>query len=163
MYEKIMVPLDGSALAECVFPHVKAFMKGFRVGSIHLVRVLEPPSTRYDDSALVSGSNREKLSEFTRRVEELRKKAAAEYLEQAASRLMQSGVEIKTEVIFGSVADRLADYTENNGIDLIIIATHGRSGISRWVRGSVADRVLRFSHVPVLMVQAGSRAKGLKA
>ena len=62
----------------------------------------------------------------------------------------------QAEVLVGRVAESLADYTETKGIDLIVIATHGRSGISRWVRGSIADRVLRFSPVPVLMVRANS-------
>lgn len=63
-------------------------------------------------------------------------------------------MKITAEVLVGGVAESLADYTETKGIDLIVIATHGRSGISRWVRGSIADRVLRFSPVPVLMDRA---------
>ncbi len=54
----------------------------------------------------------------------------------------------------GGVAEGIADYATKNDADLIIMATHGRSGISRWVLGSVADRVLRSSCVPVLMVRA---------
>ena len=63
-------------------------------------------------------------------------------------------VKFQTEVIAGNVADSLIDYAEDNDIDLILIATHGRSGVSRWVRGSIADRILRASRIPVLMVRA---------
>ncbi len=57
-------------------------------------------------------------------------------------------------VIVGEVADSLIDYSEANDIDLILIATHGRSEVSRWVRGSIADRILRASQIPVVMVRA---------
>ncbi|UCH23531.1 MAG: universal stress protein [Deltaproteobacteria bacterium] len=154
MYKKIMVPLDGSELAECVLPHVEGFIKGFQVRSITFVRVVEPAPTRFDDTASLSSASRDKIMETTRRIEEKRKSAAAEYLEGVVSRLKREGVEFETEVLIGRVADSLADYTETKGVDLILIATHGRSGISRWVRGSIADRVLRFSRVPVLMVPA---------
>jgi len=69
-------------------------------------------------------------------------------------RLKHDGVEFQTEVIVGTVAESLIDYTEVNNIDIILIATHGRSGVSRWVRGSIADRILRGSSIPVLMVRA---------
>ena len=156
MYEKIMVPLDGSDLAECVLPHVENCIMSGKVNAVVFVRVVEPAPTRFDDTAALSAVSREQIIEGTRVIEENRKSNAAEYLNGVVSRLKSYGVEIKTEVLVGRVADSLADYTETNGIDLIVIATHGRSGVSRWVRGSVADRVLRFSRVPVLMVNAGS-------
>lgn len=160
MYKKILVPLDGSDLAECVLPYVEGFLAGFPASTIALVRVLEPESVKFDDTAMLSSTGRDSLIEYTRRIEEKKKSAAADYLENIADRLKRTGVESRTEVLIGSVADRLAEYTETNDIDLIIIATHGRSGISRWVRGSVADRVLRFSRVPVLMVRAdGSKGR----
>ena len=156
MYSRIMVPLDGSDLAECVLPHVEKFIACGQVRTVVFVRVIEPAPTRFDDTAALSSTTREQIIEASRIIEEKRKSNAVAYLEGVAERLNRDEVEIKTEVLFGSVADTLADYTATNGIKLIIIATHGRSGISRWVRGSVADRVLRFSRVPVLMVQADS-------
>ncbi|MFC1972232.1 universal stress protein [Chloroflexota bacterium] len=71
---------------------------------------------------------------------------------------------VKTEVIIteeGLVADSIAEYAQNNDIDLIVVATHGRSGISRWVMGSVADRVLRSACVPVLMVRVPGCVPGI--
>jgi nucleotide-binding universal stress UspA family protein len=64
-------------------------------------------------------------------------------------------------VLSGREAESLVDFVEANGIEMIIIATHGRSGVSRWVRGSIADRILRASRVPVLMVRApGTMSEG---
>lgn len=154
MYKKIMVPLDGSELAECVLPHLEKFITSKQVTTVVLVRVVEPESTIFDDTAVLSSKSRDQIIKNARIIEEKRKSNAAAYLEGVVSRLKRNGVEIKTAVLLGRVADSLADYIETNGIKLIIIATHGRSGISRWVRGSIADRVLRFSRVPVLMVQA---------
>ena len=161
MYNNILVPLDGSELAECVFPHVDKFIASGQVHTVALVRVVEPAPTRFDDTAALSSKTRDQIIEGARIIEEDRQARAAEYLKAAGGRLKRDGVIIKTEVLCGRVADCLVDFIEANGVDLIIIATHGRSGISRWVRGSVADRILRFSRIPVLMVQAGW-AKGQK-
>lgn len=159
MYTSIMVPLDGSELAECVLPHVEGFITACQVKSIVLVSVVEPAPARFDDTASISASSRELLAENIRRIEEKRRSAAFDYLNSVERRLKHEGVKITAEVIVGRVAESLADYTETKGIDLIIIATHGLSGISRWVRGSIADRVLRFSPVPVLMIRANGNMR----
>jgi nucleotide-binding universal stress UspA family protein len=65
------------------------------------------------------------------------------------------------EVLEGKVPDTLAHWAEKNGVDLIVIASHGRSGVSRWVMGSVADRVLRSACVPVLMIRAPGCVPGI--
>jgi len=154
MYKKIMVPLDGSELAECVLPHVDAFISGCQVGSIVFVRVIDPTPLAVRGSYVTSKEDLDRLEASSKRVEDERKSAAEQYLKQIAGRVQTDRVEIKTEVVVGKVADSLVDYAEDNQIDLILIATHGRSGVSRWVRGSIADRVLRAAKVPVLMVRA---------
>ena len=78
------------------------------------------------------------------------------------SRLNLNGAQIKTEVIMGKPAEVLADYAAKNKVDLIIIATHGRSGVSRWVWGSVADRILRSTCAAVFMVRAPGCVPGIK-
>ena len=83
------------------------------------------------------------------------------YLDGLLSRIRCDGAELQSEVISGKPAESIAEYAENNGVDLIIVATHGRSGMSRWVLGSVADRVLRSSCVPVLMVRAPGCIPGI--
>jgi len=152
MYKKIMVPLDGSKLAECVLPHVDAFLTSFQVETITFVRVIEPAPTRLSSTTVPEDYG--KIQENAKKIEAERKTAAAAYLNEVASRVKADGIKCREEVIVGKAAESLIDYVNTNEIDLILIATHGRSGISRWVRGSIADRVLRSSRVPVLMVRA---------
>ena len=154
MYKKIMVPLDGSELAECVLPHVEAFIEGCQVKHFVFVRVVEPAATFYSGDYPMS-------PEVMKERETAGEKIARDYLKQVMSRLEHTDAELYSEVVIGNVAESLADYSENNDFDLILIATHGRSGVSRWVRGSVADKVLRFSHIPVLMVRAPGSEGGI--
>ena len=153
MYEKIMVPLDGSELAECVLRHVEGLIKGCHVSHVVFVRVVEPITE--------PGGNVSIGTEEWRERESTRKSAAKDYLDQIKNRLKYEGTELHSEVLVGRVADSLADYTEKNDIDLILIATHGRSGVTRWVRGSIADKILRSSNTPVLMVRAPSAKGGI--
>jgi nucleotide-binding universal stress UspA family protein len=155
MYQNIMVPLDGSQLAECVLPNVKSFIQGCRVHTVTLVRVVESAQPRFAGAPSAGvHTDYEKVLEYVRRNEEERKLSAAAYLEEIGKRLKSDGVQFRMDVLAGEVADTLVDYAEARPIDLILIATHGRSGVSRWVRGSIADRILRASRVPVLMVRA---------
>lgn len=155
MYQNIMVPLDGSQLAECVLPHVESFIQGCQVHTVIFVRVVEPASPRFlGASSATSSIDHEKVVEYVKSVEEDRKSSAAEYLQVVAGQLKANGVKFLKEVLVGDVADCLVDFAKTKGVDMILIATHGRSGMSRWVRGSIADRILRASSVPVLMVRA---------
>jgi nucleotide-binding universal stress UspA family protein len=86
---------------------------------------------------------------------------AEKYLKEIVAQLAKVGVNAKAEVIYGKAAEVLGDFASKNDFDLVIIATHGRSGISRWVWGSVADRVLRSVCVPVLMVRAPGCVPGI--
>ena len=155
MYKKIMVPLDGSKLAECVLPHVDAFVTGSKAETIIFVRVIEPAPARYSEiSSTTNPHEYENIRKEVEKIEEERKLSAKSYLNEVISRVKQNGINLKAYVLVGPVADKLVDYVEANEIDLVLIATHGRSGISRWVRGSIADRVLRSARAPVLMVRA---------
>lgn len=156
MYNKIMVPLDGSDLAECVLTHVDGFVTGSQVKTVIFVRVIEP--TRYlAASPTASPQFSQTMQENAKMAEEEEKSSAKKYLKGVLSRVKQGEIKYKTDVLVGKVADSLVDYVDVNEIDLVLIATHGRSGISRWVRGSIADRVLRSSRAPVLMVRADNK------
>jgi nucleotide-binding universal stress UspA family protein len=85
---------------------------------------------------------------------EQHKQSAEAYLKKMVASTCLDGVVFSYEVLEGKVADALARWAEKNQVDLIVIASHGRSGVSRWVMGSVAERVLRSACVPVLMVRA---------
>ena len=154
MYKKIMVPLDGSELAECVLPHVETFVKGFNLRDVILVRVVEPEMPSYhgevpDDPQTIAQREADRQS------------SAKDYLNKVATRIKHEGTTVRAEVLVGRVTESLAEYAEKNDIELILIATHGRSGVTRWVRGSVADKILRSANVPVLMVRAPGTKGGI--
>jgi nucleotide-binding universal stress UspA family protein len=147
MYWKILIPLDGSELAECVFLHLEAIAGGCQAQKITFVRVLEPLRQPAGDYTLTK-SEIEKIEASQRIV-------AEKYLSEISNRLnLPSTVDIQWQVLVGPVAETLDDFIRDNGIDLVMIATHGRSGVSRWVMGSIADRILRSSCAPVLIVRA---------
>jgi nucleotide-binding universal stress UspA family protein len=148
MYTKMIVPLDGSPLAECVFSHVEALAKGCLVKQIIFVRAVEP--FRYPTYAGEVTITPDEVE----RVNTGNKLDAETYLKQIAARFKYENVHIGWEVLLGTAAERIGEYGTKSHADLIVIATHGRSGVSRWVWGSVADRILRSACVPVLMVRA---------
>jgi len=125
---------------------VESIAKGCGVKNVILVRALEPYVSSYAQVYLSDDQRKE--------ADARAEMAAREYLDQAASRVKLDGVEVQKQFINGSPAESIAEYATKNEVDLIIISTHGRSGISRWVWGSVADRILRSACVPVLMVRA---------
>jgi nucleotide-binding universal stress UspA family protein len=154
MYQKIMVPLDGSDLAECVFPHLKSLVSTGNVKETVIVRVVEP---------LFQPS----ISEYSLKPEEVvrvkaeMEKEAETYLNGVLRKINHGAANVRGEILHGRAAETLAEYASRNGIDLIVMATHGRSGVSRWVWGGVADRILRSACVPVLMVRAPGCVPGI--
>jgi len=158
MYNKIMVPLDGSELAECVLPHVEAITTGCKITNVVFVRVVNPVQL----PASVPSRGEYGFNEKQRQqLEEQRKQTADAYLKKIVKSTQLEGAVLNYEVLEGNVADSLAQWAEKNGVDLIVIASHGRSGVSRWVMGSVADRVLRSACVPVLMIRAPGCVPGI--
>ena len=158
MYNKIMVTLDGSELAECVMPHVEAITTGCKITNVVFVRVVNPVQL----PASVPASGEFGFSEKERQeLEEHRKQTAEAYLKRIVENTRLDGAVLSYEVLEGKVADTLAHWAEKNGVDLIVIASHGRSGVSRWVMGSVADRIMRSACVPVLMIRAPGCVPGI--
>ncbi len=148
MYKNIMAPLDGSELAESVLPHVKAFIKGFDASDVVLVRVLEPDSTSVIDDG--EGDFKNKLLESDKK----RIRSAKAYLDGVGEGLSGERVKAHTEVLFGKPVDSLIDYIESHDIDLIVIVTHGRSGVTRWIMGSVAEKLFRSVKISIFIVRA---------
>jgi nucleotide-binding universal stress UspA family protein len=154
MYQHIMVPLDGSELAECVFPHLEVVARGCNVEKVTLVRVVEPLHLRGGVETHIPPEERQRLDAAAIKV-------AKSYLDQIVERLKQGGLDVESGVLYGRVVDELADYADKNEVDLIIISTHGHSGISRWVWGNTADRILRAVCAPVFMVRAPGCVPGI--
>ena len=148
MYQKIMVPLDGSELAECVLPHVTFFLNQFQNCKATFVRVVNPVPVSFGLETSPAFFEEAETSELAM------KSSAEDYLKQIVEGFKDKAGETEIAVLMGRTAESLIDFSESQHVDLIIIATHGRSGISRWVMGSVADRILHSSHAPILMIRA---------
>jgi nucleotide-binding universal stress UspA family protein len=150
MYQKILVPLDGSAIAESVLPHVQKIAQGSGNPEIVLFRVCEPPVLLADYPADLRTEWNEHVEQETGHMHQ----QCQIYLSQAEKKLRESGLKISVQASLGSdVAGEIIDYASQNGVDLIIIATHGRSGLSRWAFGSIANKVLQSSPIPVMVVR----------
>jgi nucleotide-binding universal stress UspA family protein len=146
MYKRILVPLDGSDLAEKVLPHAMALAKASRA-EITLVSVVE-------FSPGVVGA---KLEAFPQAAMEQKVALQAEalvYLEKVLRDLKSQGVAARVAILEGDVASQIIAYAEQQGVDLIAMATHGRSGIDRFVMGSIAEKLVRHTAKPVLLIRA---------
>ena len=145
MYKKILVPLDGSELAECALEHVKIIALGCNVPEVVLLRVVEP--TYLGADALSASSIM--YSDLINQIQQ----EAENYIKAATQKFLQlSGITAHFTLAYGNAADEILKYAQNNQVDLIIMTTHGRSGVSRWLFGNVADRVSHHSIVPVLII-----------
>jgi len=149
MYEKILVPLDGSELAESVLPHVETIARGCSVVEIVLLRVCEAPSILADYPEGKDKSWEKHVGRMTTNAQQ----QCNIYLGDVEKQLRDRGFSVRTESRLGKPADEIINYANENNVDLIIMASHGRAGVSRWAYGSVADKVLRSSCVPVLLVK----------
>jgi nucleotide-binding universal stress UspA family protein len=139
MYKRVLVPLDGSELAEVALPYAEELAG--RLGSqITLIHVYESAEAEYQQ---MHQAYVEKMVEATKR-------GAERFL--AKSKVKR--VRIKSALLVGNPAEQIVDYADEENAGLIIIATHGRSGISRWVVGSVADKVVRATKRPVALIRA---------
>jgi nucleotide-binding universal stress UspA family protein len=145
-YHKIIVPLDGSRMAECVLPHAEALALTCQVKTLELVCVVNPievhirPFVPFDEK-------QEKEMNLAAASE------AEEYLSGIKATLAAKGINTTSRVLSGATANTLADYIAQSGADLVVISTHGRSGPSRWAWGSIADRLLHATCTPIMMVR----------
>jgi len=135
--EKILVPLDGSNCAENVLPLVEKLARELKIG-ISLLRVaLAHTFPGIDPTEAQVKVVRE----------------AEEYLEKIADELKTKGFKVDTHVRYGNDAEEILDHANQNGIDMIAMTTHGRSGVKRFLLGSVAEKVIRYSTKPVILVR----------
>lgn len=145
MYSRIIVPLDGSPLAEEALDDAVKFAM-LAGAPLHLLRIVD--FTKMDEYgpyglALEYGSYEPVLS-----VEE---RESLAYLESVGERIARENLTISTEVRRGTVVREIVQAA--NATDLIVMASHGRSGITRWLLGSVAEDVIRNGDCPVLLVR----------
>lgn len=135
MYNDILVPTDGSDGFENVTEHAIEIADKFDA-TIHVVNVIDTGVMRYDIEA----------SEFIEELHQYGEKTTQEVAEQAE----KEGIPVLEEVVEGLPYEEILNYADEKDVDMIIMGTHGRTGLGRVVLGSVAEKVLRKSEVPVL-------------
>lgn len=187
MYRRILVPLDGSKLAETALPHVENIAQGCGTEEVILISVTERipgrvsiewpreawPLSKQEiprTAAVPTGPagiySRIDPVPLPERVKALpvavgKKLVQAEkYLGRIAKRLEKKGIVVRTGVLLGSPAEEIVSIIDEVEADLVLMATHGRSGVGRWAYGSVAEKVLRASSVPVLVVRPTASKSG---
>jgi len=157
LYKKVLVPLDGSKLAECVLPHVERLAESGMVKEIILLRVCDSPS-------IVADYPETKNKTWDKHVERMTtnaQQACSLYIEDVEQSLKDKGFKVKAESSLGKPAEEIVNFANKSKVDLIIMASHGRSGVSRWAYGSVAEKVLRSSCIPVLLVKVPGCVVGM--
>lgn len=143
--QNVLVPLDGSAGSETVLPTVRelALAEG---ATVRLLRVTPSPDSVVMDGRVIAYADQEAA-----RVEQ----EVLAYLRTVAAKL--SGLEVEAAVRFGDPVEEIVKAAESGGVDLIALATHRRTGVSRLLKGSVAEQVERATAIPVLLVRYGER------
>jgi nucleotide-binding universal stress UspA family protein len=150
MFKKILVCLDGSKLAEQILPYAAEEALHFQ-GKLVLFQVVPEPvafSPGIPGAASMPLQTDTMLEEAKMALDEARG-----YLEKIAKPLRKKGIQVEVVSILGRTGEAILDYAESNNVNLITIATHGRSGLRRDVFGSVADYVLRESGLPMLVIR----------
>jgi len=142
MYERILIPLDGSPLAEQALPHAAALAEHFQAELI-LLKVMVPLASSLN---LPPGA--------VKKAEAATLELANEYLNRVAARVQERKILVKVVTVTGRPHEEIVRFAETEQLDVIVMCTRGHSGISRWLMGSVADRVARSVNVPVLLVRA---------
>jgi len=156
VYQHILVPLDGRNMAEVALPYAKELAK--RCGSDEITLVVTIKRTKGYKRVTGYPLGERPVSQPVGKKE----KEIENYLAGVAKKLQQDeGIKVQTKVLLGKPAQAIMFYAEHNPCDLIIMATHGRAGLSRWVRGSVAGKILRGSVMPVMMVKGPGAPPGV--
>jgi nucleotide-binding universal stress UspA family protein len=153
MFEKVLVPLDGSKVGEAAIPAIEQLVDKLARGTkvevilIGVITMLRHWVVVGEASAPVSYTEDELI-----RIKE----RVSEYLTKTGESLKKKEVSVSTLVRTGNAADEIIKAAEESKVDLIAMSTHGRSGLKRLAFGSITDKVLRRSPVPVLMVRAAT-------
>jgi nucleotide-binding universal stress UspA family protein len=145
LYHHVLVPLDGSPLAELALADAFSVAE-LSHAEVTLLQVVPPI-----DHVIATEAE---YPIFVDQQWEAKKMMARDYLEGVCERAGCPDVTVHLVVEMGLAAETIIDYARHHPVDLIVMATHGRSGLQRWVYGSVADKVLRGANQPVLLVRA---------
>jgi nucleotide-binding universal stress UspA family protein len=142
--QSILVPLDGSPLAELALPEALALAK-LPESRVILLHVIPPIEEVISDGEVITVDQQW----------ENRRMGALRYLKSVCARGEWKNVKAQVEVEMGNPAEVILEFARKHKIDRIVMTTHGRTGIKRWVYGSVADKILRAADRTVVLVRAG--------
>ena len=160
MQERILVPLDGSKIGESALPYVEDLVSKLSPEvqvEVILLKVISPVRHWLQDGYDEGGASLPDLDYTEKQVEE-NKKNALDYLNQTGEALRTKGVAVTAKVAVGDAAEGIVKAAEEINANLIALSTHGRSGITRWAFGSVADKVLRRGKIPIVMVKTPKKS-----
>jgi len=149
MKKKVLVPLDGSDLAACTLSHVKDLANSGIIDEVTLLNVMEPIGIPMDEGFNVSSlKNMQQLRDEHRA-------SSRRYLDSQKNDLAVAGIKVKTDTVESNinVAGTITEYAGKNQMELIVIATHGRTGLKKLLLGSVASGVVQQSNVPVYLIR----------
>jgi nucleotide-binding universal stress UspA family protein len=161
MFGKVLVPLDGSEIAEAVLPYVEDIATRYSAEVI-LLRVVATPqdkwtATVFQPPLVTPGSSEDTVPDphpvYREQEMESLRSEVERTLSGARKQLRQAGLSARIVVLFGRPADRIVEYATKEKVDLIAISTHGRTGFGRWAFGSVAKRIMRATAIPVLLIR----------
>ncbi|MFC1954731.1 universal stress protein [Chloroflexota bacterium] len=150
----LLVPLDGSELAESVLPHVEAIAKQRGSVPVHVVllRISERPVIPTYYGTDISGPSID-WGNYAQQETVRRKKSAEKYLVEITKRLKESKINVTAKVIEGKAKDEIVTYANDHPYSIIVMASHGRSGLSRLVYGSVAANLLQGVSNPIFLIK----------
>lgn len=153
-FERITVPVDGSELAEGILPHA-VYLSSAMGLAVDLVQV-NPSRDEYYRSMSIGPSEVARVSPSYEEYIETVDAETESYLAELKARLTRQGAaSVETQLLHGSPSDTIANFAAATANNLVAMTTHGRSGVSRLLLGSVAERVVRQSGDPVLLVRSG--------
>ncbi len=141
MFDHILVPLDGSSLAECVLPHVIAIARALEA-RVTLLQVLERTQDRSQAQFV------DPLGWYMGAAE------ARTYLGNLAARLQKAGLQVETTFLEGQAAERIIEFARDRDVSLIVLSSHGQSGLSGWNVSSIVLKITLRSYLPVMIVRA---------
>jgi nucleotide-binding universal stress UspA family protein len=145
VYNSILVPLDGSKRAEAILPHVENLAQRYNA-KVAFLQVVEPAPVVVGPEGAYTALHQHELAKRT--------KQAESYLAARQGEFSEKGIEARTRVVYGPVVEAIIDAAEAEDADLIAIASHGRSGLSRVFYGSVAAGVLHRVDRPLLLIRS---------
>ncbi len=150
MYKRILLTLDGSPLSEQALLHAVALAERF-YAELVLLKVLVPLASNLN---LPPGA--------VKRAEAATKELASEYLDRVAAHVHKPDIRATPVIVTGRPHEEIIRFAETEQVDIVVMCTRGHSGVSRWLMGSVADRVARSVNIPVLLVRAQKDRDGIE-